>query len=199
MYVSNSVSLHMMNNTFYNNTAPKGGGVLVEASILGARPVISILDSTFEENKAWQEESFNTSASLEGEGGAIATVLRSAVLNIFYVELIGCVFRNNTALRDGGAVAGTMMQQTTDSGNWFRTEIRDCLFVNNLAFFQGGGLYIDSVIQTVLNDNSFIGNTALGDGGLLWHRFQHLPELFPFVASSIHTVIASYHIPSLAI
>jgi len=76
--------------------------------------------------------------------------------NSFRVYLESCLFFNNTASDDGGALA------------WFIDgvgNITNCIFRNNYAPQFGGGALLGNVGQTIVDGCVFEGNTAGIDGG----------------------------------
>jgi len=80
------------------------------------------------------------------------------------VQLINCIFEENVAIHDGGAV-GSM-------GGWPRIE--DCLFRNNSA--ERGGAMDLSHNQFFVEGCTFIGNAST-DGGALYISGAHQAEI----------------------
>lgn len=126
------------NCNFSNNSAHSQGGAIFMSLGGELLPPVSVMNSTFSNNRAHDGGAFN--------GGGQTFGQRSA-------NFLNCIFRENTAVDRGGAIALYNAAAT----------LTDCTLENNTAH-QGGGIAGGGVFLT---HSTFIGNRAT-DGGSLF-------------------------------
>jgi hypothetical protein len=92
-------------------------------------------------------------------GGAALHIIDAGKMNVFYTN---CVFSDNYAQTDGGAVAN-YARQMYDVGftPFLRTRFTNCTFSNNAAGGNGGALYYDRTGGYSHENTSFIENSIL--------------------------------------
>ena len=123
---------------FIGNTAKNTGGA-VDSSCLG----LNIRDSTFNQNYAGDS------------GGAVYSV--SVDYNGDYItdSIVNCVFENNRAESNGGAIR-------TDS----KLNVASSTFTNNYAEYDGGALYTNE--DLFVANSRFTKNHASQNGGAIY-------------------------------
>ncbi|MDR0413481.1 MAG: hypothetical protein LBH61_06765 [Dysgonamonadaceae bacterium] len=129
-------------------------------------------------------ENHDLSTIAGSEGGAIYTwTINNPILNIDR-----CVFRNNTASSNGGAI--DMNNRTNRENNFTVMKIVNSAFFKNEAFNNGGAFYYNNTrtgtADTILIANtSFFGNTAERSGGAIFLGATQPNSLFSLVNSSL--------------
>ena len=156
IYTGSSTTLTVINSTFIGNEADdKSGGAIF------AMGKATLINSTFQSNKAdfW--------------GGAVCSDLDAPPLTID-----GCIFRNNYADTEGGAIfAHNLDNKDTPS-----------YFFDNMAYKNGGALDI-SYFLNPLKNWVFIGNEVLSyNGGAI--NF--------YMTESVHSIISCVFIGNKA-
>ena len=156
LYLQNggTVGIHLINNTFINNTAygnkvtndnDLGGGAVLVKSASGS---FTMINSTFINNTS-------------NYGGGI----------VFHSVNGGTITMTNATFDGNKATFG---EQNCGQGGGIWTKIK--ITVNNITFsngeaaHKGGGLYISNNAEMVYANLTFINNTAINGGGLYWSR-----------------------------
>ena len=138
----------------------------------------------------------NTSGA---SGGAIHFFLSS-------VEISDCLFKNNLATIEGGAISASMTDSLVVYNCSFRDnfanmsggaissesvmEISNCLFENNSAGYSGGAIFVTNELdglyhKTSVTNSSFASNKAV-DGGAV-HCKKTDSKSGPFIFSQSHS------------
>lgn len=161
-FVDGDINVSIEGLTIQNGAAETGGGIYVQADIIGMNSGLAVYDCVFTNN-----------VTTTGNGGAIANLGLGEV-----VVLDGCTFTGNTAVNQGGAVAilggDLAMANCTVSGNnaknggglAFNSDtIIDLQHITvtlntatGVASSKGGGLYPNGALGSVSN-SIFCGNT----------------------------------------
>ena len=140
-------------STAQNGTAT-GGGAIYWKSVSGSA---TLIDCTFKKNSS--------------------TVVGGAILNMGTMEIVGCHFEDNTALKNGGAIAvetpytSSVYNSITDVNALSGTLTLDAntKIISNTASDTGGGIYFNAV-------HSQIGNVDK-EGGRPINRYQMRLEI----------------------
>ena len=170
LYLQNggSIGIHLINNTFINNTAYSdrvtgdndlgGGAILVKGTGNGA---YRFINSTFINNTA-------------NFGGGI--VLYQASANII---ITNATFDGNKAIIGG---------QSCGQGGSIWTKVKftanNITFANSEAANRGGGLYISNGVDMPYTNLTFINNSAVYGGGLYWSRSSVTIDGMAFINNS---------------
>ena len=178
LYLQNggNIGIHLINNTFINNTAYSdkvtnnndlgGGAILVKGTGNGA---YRFINSTFINNTA-------------NFGGAINLAQTSN--NII---ITNAIFDGNKATL-GGQSCGQ------GGGIWTKVKftVNNITFVNCEAVNRGGGLYISSNAEMTYTDLTFINNSAVLGGGLYWSKSSVTIDSMTFINNSAESGGAIY-------
>lgn len=181
------LAVSVTGSNFSGNAAGKGAALAIQAAADDV--LVSVQNSRFVANNA-------TAA----DGGAVLLEGRSMAL------LAGCLFRNNSALHDGGAVAalqpsalaandstfdGNAAAQGSGGGLYCSGDnatvqvAQSCSFTHNRAWVSGGGLsLIGGDINTSISDAAFSGNTAADE-------LQTMKSDTPVAAATVATNCSS--------
>jgi len=176
-------SLTMDNCNFTNNTAYAGGAVY----IAGGSVAYSISNCAFENNLV----AGNGSAGYTAAGGAIGIVLNptsGSIVNCTFknnnakdgarphggavaisgssATIEGCVFEDNYASANGGAVSINNHRNGDVSPV---VKIADSNFTNNNAAKTGGAVYVGNESDVEVSGSNFIDNKA-SDGSAVYNR-----------------------------
>ena len=163
-----NIGIHLINNTFINNTAYSdrvtndndlgGGAILIKGTGNG---VHTIINSTFINNTA-------------NFGGGIVLYQTSA-----NVIITNATFDGNKAIIGG---------QTCGQGGGIWTKVKftanNITFANNEAANRGGGLYISNGVDMPYTNLTFINNSAVYGGGLYWSRNSVNIDRMSFINNS---------------
>lgn len=143
-------SVIVSNSTFLNNTTTGGGGAL---AMLSSTVNWTVLNCAFEGNSA------TASANIPAQGGAIS--FSGGVTG----GVTGCLFKNNTAAVQGGAI-----RMGSSGSNTNPNVLTNCTFVGNTAP-DGGAIWRqmsgNSLVTHIVNC-TFSGNSASGNGSGLY-------------------------------
>ncbi len=132
----------MLDCTFRSNSANLGGAVMARDS-----SNVHFWRCSFLDNVAYQD-------NYPGEGGAM--MLRSSTNHTLSIEIDSCLFVNNTAQSDGGAI----------SFSYFTPWIRDCTFHANHSSPGGGTISLVTEANIVLAHS--IVSFSAGYGIVAW-------------------------------
>ena len=170
LYLQNggSIGIHLINNTFINNTAYSdrvtndndlgGGAILIKGTGNG---VHTIINSTFINNTA-------------NFGGGIVLYQTSA-----NVIITNATFDGNKAIIGG---------QSCGQGGSIWTKVKftanNITFANGEATNRGGGLYISSNADMTYTNLTFINNSAGYGGGLYWSKNSVTIDGMTFINNS---------------
>ena len=160
IYSVNNISLQINDSWLYNNSAPKGGAVFVESYSM-----LNVTNTVFKYNNAITS------------GGAVHVNLISAV------SLYNCSFTGNSAFQ-GGAVVTSSSDIKIFTSNFTENKAVNggvfliaanlfivlCIMDNNTATGNGGVAYIEENSQVNITTGTFMGNSALGSGGVFCIR-----------------------------
>jgi predicted outer membrane repeat protein len=138
MYSGTEMSI--VNCTFNNNSAPKGGAILAQKVTN-----VTIVNSNFTNNIATGTGTSKT----KGYGGAV--LIEQATDSS---SIDGCVFTGNEGVF-GGAIG-------IDLNN---VEVKNSNFTYNTAANDGGAIYAGADAVTSVEDSTFMMNTAVGGNG----------------------------------
>ena len=144
-----SSKLNVINSVFSNNTSVRGA-VIDVVNINFAST--SLIHSTFDSNRA---------VNVTYDGGAIHI---HAVINNNRITIADCVFQNNRAAGDGGAIRMFI-------GGRYHLEITNSIFLANTCDRAGGGISFyfpgrESNQLLKLRNVTFEGNSAQSGGGI---------------------------------
>ena len=173
LYLQNggTTGIHLINNTFINNTAYGykvlgdndlgGGAILVKSGT-----IFSFINSSFINNTA-------------NYGGGI--VLNT--VNDFTIT--NATFDGNKAIGENCGQGG---------GLWTRVKFtaNNITFVNCEATNRGGGLYISNKVEMTYTDLTFINNSAVLGGGLYWSKSSVTIDAMTFINNSAESGGAIY-------
>ena len=155
---------YLLNVTFINNTANKGGGLVIFEK---AENGVIVENCTFIGNEAsenggniWAASSLLKLYNAKIIGGVAANIGGGLYTN--YLEYNNLTFINNTARIGGGLYF-------YNRGNSDPIKIiKNITFINNTATEGGGAIYVP--YKSTITDNVFIGNKALNSasGGAIY-------------------------------
>ncbi|MBX3186645.1 MAG: hypothetical protein KF819_06505 [Labilithrix sp.] len=168
VYVFNLPNAMFSETTFRNNVAVSGG------AIGGLGSSLSIAASVFEGNEG---NNAGRGGNLDGTGGAISLDALSQNGQTAYLRICGARFKENRAVRTGGAIYYVNHWKTGSV-----VEIRQSAFERNETTSttegQGGAIFAmdddkypantGAANRTSVTESLFDGNTTWGQGGGIW-------------------------------
>ena len=103
----------------------------------------------------------HNNAAVFGNGGF--AYIQTMTDNTDVVNISNCLFENNTALNNGGAIEfSTVYTSGLYTANTGSYVIRNCSFVGNSGPSDGGALYFTTAAGFTITNNSFCSNTTSG-------------------------------------
>ena len=181
-----ALGLVQYNDSYGNLTYGGYGGAVMWTGSNG-----TAINCRFEDNYA----QYNAATNSGGRGGAVY-LQGSDEGNGTNTTFDGCVFINNTAGTNGGAID---WHEGASDGN-----ILNSVFKNNTAYANGGAVYWRGHNGEIIGSN-FTNNTAkgthtgsygnLGDGGaIFWAGINGTVENSRFIANNAQLNNATYHV-----
>ena len=144
------------NCTFTDNTAEKDGGAIFKGDAINC----TFIGNTAHHGGAMNCEDNNRNYTAEGctfignsaDGGGAT----------YFVDVVNCIFTNNTSTCDGGAVYKHTAVNCTFTGNTakrdggaiFKGDAINCTFIGNSAKQHGGAMYEGTACLCIFNEDS---------------------------------------------
>ena len=145
-----------VNCTFTGNTAERDGGAIFKGDAINC----TFIGNTADHGGAMNCEDNNRNYTAEGctfignsaDGGGA----------IYFVDVVNCIFTNNTSTCDGGAVYKHTAVNCTFTGNTakrdggaiFKGDAINCTFIGNSAKQHGGAMYEGTACLCIFNEDS---------------------------------------------
>ena len=145
-----------VNCTFTGNTAERDGGAIFKGDAINC----TFIGNTADHGGAMNCEDNNRNYTAEGctfignsaDGGGAT----------YFVDVVNCIFTNNTSTCDGGAVYKHTAVNCTFTGNTakrdggaiFKGDAINCTFIGNSAKQHGGAMYEGTACLCIFNEDS---------------------------------------------
>ena len=145
-----------VNCTFTGNTAERDGGAIFKGDAINC----TFIGNTADHGGAMNCEDNNRNYTAEGctfignsaDGGGAT----------YFVDVVNCIFTNNTSTCDGGAVYKRTAVNCTFTGNTakrdggaiFKGDAINCTFIGNSAQHHGGAMYEGTACLCIFNEDS---------------------------------------------